>query len=789
MGDQVRVWLHGGVDLFEFFQPYQGKYRGRDFNSETPPHMYFPNAPICKQFVPSINDTITKRLIEGSVELLGAVHEVSPPKCVNALSIEPSKPRLVLSMKGPNLWCKDTPFKLVPLGDIVKPVHKGGFFSGTDDAQGYKQLLLTGRSKTFCGFEWAGFYFEDTTLPFGFKNSAYIYSTVGFCLSTWLKNRGIHTEVWIDDRFIGEAGGDGKVDGYKKKETFAGVREDILSEDRVCLKTMQRFIGKCQSFVLVFPAARLFVRECCSFTSQMDDVTPVQLTQSVREEVLFWRFIDSVSQPIPWRQERHLRLLLSSDASGYRWGGVLAQGNKGITFGDYWPPEVQRSTDICYKEALALYFVLISVMNQLWDKRVDVQVDSEGLYHAWSGLRARSTALAGVLRLILAFTLEANFDLRLQWVPSGSNRADVPSRTLSRADSKLSSSLWWLLQEEFGGNTGFTLDLMALQSNVPQGKNGLPIKFFSRDLVPGTSGVNVFAQPCPRGEVLYAFPPFVLISSVIRLLREWGDVVATLVVPKHPHPRPWWPHLNSFAQKSMRLSEAGQTGVLEVPSRSGYVPNGKGLPFELWAFRCYFPPGPDILRESRTLTEQKSVLIVSDSMFKGIVKFAWPSFLKVNVNVNGGAKMATLLRILAAACRSQKLDLAVLHGGINDISNKGKGAAGVGELLRVFKVASRRLRVQCPDVQFVLSAVCQTRSVDINHRVASVNSALRELCERPGWHFLSNDHIYQRDLKDQVHLTVWGSLKLHRRLQMFLRSICGGRTGVAIHPEADRPSS
>lgn len=205
MGEQVRGWLQNGLDIFQFFQPFKGQYRARDFDSSIPPHMYFANAPICRDFVPFINETLIKRLVEGSVELIGRVHEVSPPRCVNALSVEPGKPRLVLSMKGPNLWCKDTPFKLVPLGEIVRSVEKGGFFSGTDDAQGYKQLLLTEGSKTFCGFEWGGFYFVDTTLPFGFKNSAYVYSMIGFCLSTWLKNRGVHTEIWIDDRFIGEA--------------------------------------------------------------------------------------------------------------------------------------------------------------------------------------------------------------------------------------------------------------------------------------------------------------------------------------------------------------------------------------------------------------------------------------------------------------------------------------------------------------------------------------------------------------------------------------------------------
>lgn len=63
----------------------------------------------------------------------------------------------------------------------------------------------------------------------------------------------------------------------KKKHSFAQVREGTLASDSVLLKEMQRFVGKCQSFILVFPAASLFVRECCSFMVELEDVTPVRL--------------------------------------------------------------------------------------------------------------------------------------------------------------------------------------------------------------------------------------------------------------------------------------------------------------------------------------------------------------------------------------------------------------------------------------------------------------------------------------------------------------------------------
>ena len=241
----------------------------------------------------------------------------------------------------------------------------------------------------------------DATLPFGFKNSAYIYTKIGFCLSTWLKDRGIQTEVWIDDRFIGECrqspaapgiGGrqerrsralapgvcspeiKGPADGGPtgragralyavlfmqsylgyfinlkkshlrpatsmihlgmgicsetlsfcipdtKKQSFFLVRESILSEGKVTLKQMQRFVGKCQSFILAFPAASLYIMECCAFMPNLDEELSTPLSGRVQDEIASWRSVDSVSQPISWRQEQHLALTLSSDASGRRWG-------------------------------------------------------------------------------------------------------------------------------------------------------------------------------------------------------------------------------------------------------------------------------------------------------------------------------------------------------------------------------------------------------------------------------------------------------------------------------------
>ena len=202
----VRPWIHEGVSVPSFFQHYEGEFSGRSFNSDVPPAMYFQNDyERCLEFKDFVTKTILQRLKEGSIKWLGRVGVDPPPRVVNALSVEPTKPRLILSMRAVNLFCKTTPFQLTPLTDIVRHVPQGSFFAGLDDTQGYKHLNLTTDSYQFCGFEWLGHWFCDTTLPFGWKNSAYVYFTVGEVLSEWLRSRGIYSELWIDDRFVGMA--------------------------------------------------------------------------------------------------------------------------------------------------------------------------------------------------------------------------------------------------------------------------------------------------------------------------------------------------------------------------------------------------------------------------------------------------------------------------------------------------------------------------------------------------------------------------------------------------------
>ena len=196
-------WIQNSVSVFDFFQPFQGDYKGSTYNSALPPSQVFPNSYSCKPFAQFISDTIMQRLATGAISVWGKVHQVAPPHLVMPLTVEASKPRLCNDNRFLNLWIKDTPFRLDSLTYIPRYVPPS-FQSVCDDKSGYDHVFLTPESRTFFGFQRAGWYFVSNTIPFGWKSSAYIYHTIGLLASHYFRSISIPCSLYIDDRHVGE---------------------------------------------------------------------------------------------------------------------------------------------------------------------------------------------------------------------------------------------------------------------------------------------------------------------------------------------------------------------------------------------------------------------------------------------------------------------------------------------------------------------------------------------------------------------------------------------------------
>ena len=106
----------------------------------------------------------------------------------------------------------------------------------------------------------------------------------------------------------------------EKIAAFARIRESILSQKHfVDIKTLQRLQEKCISFSLVVPGAKLFIRVMSSAIASTPPSGHVSLSARIREEIEHWRFVDTWTDVMPWRDERHVRLSMSTDASGFGW--------------------------------------------------------------------------------------------------------------------------------------------------------------------------------------------------------------------------------------------------------------------------------------------------------------------------------------------------------------------------------------------------------------------------------------------------------------------------------------
>lgn len=206
------------------------------------------------------------------------------------------------------------------------------------------------------------------------------------------------------------------------------------------IKTLQRLAGKCISFSLAVPGARMFTKEMnLAIAKASRSSHPIPLSGCLRAELEWWKFLESWESCLSWRKEAHETIVLCSDAINFAWGGVANSAQRCLTIRDYWPSH-QCSLNINSKEVLALSNELESfgaTFNHCW---IDVFTKSQVLLSAWTRQVARSHELLSSLKRLFLVVPSHNINLHLHYIPSRQNPADRLSRTLSLQDAKLSSS-------------------------------------------------------------------------------------------------------------------------------------------------------------------------------------------------------------------------------------------------------------------------------------------------------------------------------------------------------------
>jgi len=253
-----------------------------------------------------------------------------------------------------------------------------------------------------------------------------------------------------------------------KIASWALLRESILSsKSSVNVKTLQRFQGKCISFSLAVPAVKLFIREISQGISRVSSRGLVQLSQELRNELEYWRFLDTWQESVPWRRDCRVRLTLSTDGSSHAWGGVIHLPTGDQTVGDYWDDN-ERNLNIATKELLSLTNTVEGLPAWVKNCCLDASVDSRVLIGVWEGQGSKkSPERTRTKKRLFGILSRRNLQLQLSYVKSSENKADAPSRRLSRLDSKLSERAWGMVEEAFGRPGGHTIDLIRFYHGPP----------------------------------------------------------------------------------------------------------------------------------------------------------------------------------------------------------------------------------------------------------------------------------------------------------------------------------
>ena len=218
---------------------------------------------------------------------------------------------------------------------------------------------------------------------------------------------------------------------------------------------------------------------------------------------------------MPWRDEKHFSVEVTTDASNSGWAGILSSPEGSKKTRDYWSNEVVEGTDIAIKEVRALYNTLSTFGSEVFNGRVTAFVDNSNLISFQNNEGGKSIALSNEIKDLFSLSVNLNISLRMTYVPSDSNSADSPSRFYSDLDCTLSQVTWSQVESQFGPHS---FDLMATQSNVMKDASGRDLRFFSPLPMQGSSGVNISQDLSPY-ENYYVFPPFVLIGPLLRFFQ------------------------------------------------------------------------------------------------------------------------------------------------------------------------------------------------------------------------------------------------------------------------------
>lgn len=520
--------------------------------------------------------------------------------------------RLILDLSILNEIIEYIHFKLDSIKTAMNLIRPNCFMACLDWKDAYFSVPVHKKFKKFLRFFWGGQLFEFQCLVMGLSEAPRKFTKLTKPLWSTLRREGYTSVNYIDDAILIGDSYEQCLDNvietvhlsdslgftvHPEKSvlspsqcvTFLGFvinsvtmsvtlteakRQKIkkscvrLIALRKCsIRDFAQVIGQLVATEPCFPHAPLFYRDLESAKTETLKFFKgnYDATMRIREEskiILKWwvRNVDILEGPV------HLAnpsVLLRSDSSGFAWGGVIMSPEnleiRDKTKGSW--SEIELQEHINYKELKAAFFVLVCFCEKMQNVHIKMELDNTTAVSYVNKMGGKFPHLAKLAQEMWLWAKDRQIWISATHLPGVLNTAaDAESRDLSdenkewQLDPKVFqeiNNLWGPLQ----------IDLFATRINTQLGK------FVSWSPDPESIAVNSLLMSWANNE-LYAFPPFSILSRVIRKV-EADHAELVLIAPIWPT-QPWYPRLLQLCVDYPRTLP-GRMNLLRLPQKKQEV--------------------------------------------------------------------------------------------------------------------------------------------------------------------------------------------------------------------------
>ena len=379
------------------------------------------------------------------------------------------------------------PCKLDDLRTVQKMVKANDLMCVSDDQRGFHQQYLSRESRKLTAFSYKGRIFAYRVSPFGSPKIPSVFQRANKVPVNYSRLLGARVNLYLDDRITLDQP-DRVINGVslsafivsccnisiggfisleksdfepKTRQQFLGMIIDTkdstisvppdkwkrfkatvelyLKNGWCTFKELEKLRGVAVSFILANPKTKLFIRAMNSIIARLTKLkrkpsTKVEIDSNLRRELNEWIKLDHLKMCHKWANlldtDTPPNRVTFTDASSFSAAAVVFDGQNQAWHFQQMFDENDQQESIFYKEALAIYWMLIEFEDELSGKMILHFCDNESVCAAFSKMGSKVDLMNQIITDIYQKLHEMGSTMKVFWISTHYQLADGKSRQI-----------------------------------------------------------------------------------------------------------------------------------------------------------------------------------------------------------------------------------------------------------------------------------------------------------------------------------------------------------------------